>query len=72
MPEEIKPTPPAPATPKTYEFLNEFDKRNSLIEAMKFALSGNCTCEACQRLKIFADVLEEDRKKGGPMQLMPK
>jgi len=52
---------------KEYEFLKEFEKRNSLIEAMKFALNGQCTCEACKKLRIFADVLEEDRKAGKPI-----
>lgn len=68
-----KPRQPAkqPEAPKTYEFLNEFEKRNSLIEAMKFALTESCDCEACKKLKIFADVLEEDRKKGELPKIKP-
>jgi len=71
MPEETTQPTPQPSEPKKFEFLEEFEKRNSLIEAIKFALSNNCNCEACQKLRIFAEVLEEDRKKGGGMKITP-
>lgn len=71
MTEKPKQAAGQPEAPKTYEFLNEFEKRNSLIEALRFALAKSCDCEACKKLKVFADVLEEDRKKGGDLKLTP-
>jgi hypothetical protein len=59
-----------PQAGRTYEFLQEFERRNSLIDALKFAISGQCQCEACQKLRIAAEVLEEDRKKGGGSPLI--
>jgi hypothetical protein len=56
---------------KHYEFLEEFKKRNTLIEAIEFALSNQCNCEACQKLRIAAEVLEEDRKRGRTSPLTP-
>jgi hypothetical protein len=65
------PTAPQPQNRKTYEFLSEFERRNALIEAIKFAVSNNCNCEACQKLRIAAEVLEEDRKAGKTPTITP-
>lgn len=67
---EIPTTSPSQGVPQ-YEFLEEFRKRNSLISAIEFALSGQCSCQACQNLKLFAEVLEEDRKKGKVPSITP-
>jgi len=64
MVEKGSQTPSQPQSPKEYSFISEFDKRNALIEAFKFALNSQCGCQACEKLKIAAEVLEEDRKAG--------
>jgi len=71
MPEQPTSTPQPQTPPSKYEFLTEFDRRNSLVEAIKFALTNNCNCESCQKLKIFAEVLEEERKAGRIPKLTP-
>jgi hypothetical protein len=71
MPNGEIPTSPEAQVQKTYEFLQEFEKRNSLVDAIKFALSNQCQCESCKKLRIAAEVLEEDRKKGVGSLLNP-